>query len=177
MPRPGLLRLATGLTAETVYRIGRGAFNHCKGTAERGFLKVQRRFIMTTRFRSFAAAIGVLAVAAAGLTVSGAAQARSDVGWSIGLSAPGVGVAVGNAPHYYAPQPVYVQPAPIYSQPAPIYYAPQPVYVQPRPVYIQAPPVYVAPRPIYVQPGYGWRHGGPNWRDGRRDGHRGDWRR
>ena len=133
---------------------------------------------MTTRFRSLKAVIGVLAVAAAGLTVSGAAQARSDVGWSIGLSAPGVGVAVGNGGHYYAPQPVYVQPAPIYSQPAPVYYAPQPVYVQPRPVYIQAPPVYVAPRPIYVQPGYGWHRGGPHWRgDGRRDGHRGDWRR
>lgn len=128
---------------------------------------------MTSRFRSFAA---VLAVAAAGLAASGAAQARGDVGFSIGLSAPGVGVVVGNNHGYYAPQPVYVQPAPIYSQPRPIYYAPQPVYVQPRPVYIQAPPVYVTPRPVYVQPGYGY---GPGWRHGphhRRD-HRGDWRR
>ncbi|MDB5850034.1 MAG: hypothetical protein JWP29_3786 [Rhodoferax sp.] len=130
----------------------------------------------TTRFRSFAAAAGLLALAAAGLGASGAAQARSDVGWSIGLSAPGAAVVVGNSPgygqRYYAPQPVYVQPQPVYVQPQPIYYGAQPVYVQPHPVYIQAPPVYVQPRPIWVQPGRGWNHG-PHWRGD----HRGDWRR
>jgi hypothetical protein len=146
-----------------------------------------RSFAMFSRIRSLTAAAGLLAFAAAGLTVSGAAQARGDVGFSIGLSAPGVGVVVGNGQGYYAPQPVYVQPQPVYNQPVynqpvythpqPIYYAPQPVYVQPRPVYIQAPPVYVAPRPIYVQPGYGHRHGGPRHDrgygrgDGRGDGH------
>lgn len=126
---------------------------------------------MTTNYRSLAA---VLAIAAAGLAASGAAQARSDVSWSIGLAAPGAQVVVGNAPRLYVqPQPVYVQPAPVYVQPQPVYYGAQPVYVQPRPVYVQAPPVYIAPQQVYpvqwVAPGY-YRGHGPRF-------YRPDWRR
>lgn len=131
---------------------------------------------MTSRIRSLAAGAAVLAIAAGGLAASGAAQARGDVSWSVGISAPVAGVVVGNSPGYYqpqpiyAPQPVYVQPAPVYAPPAPVYYGARPVYVQPRPVYIQAPPVYVAPRPVWVPPGHRWgHHGGPHYRN--------DWRR
>lgn len=108
------------------------------------------------------------ALAVAGATVSGTAQAGGNVYWSIGIDAPlgggaSVGTVISNAPAY-GPAPVYVQPAPlyvpppVYVQPAPVIYAPpvyvapRPVYVQPRPVYVQPRPVYVQPRPVYVQP-------------------------
>jgi hypothetical protein len=69
--------------------------------------------------------------AACALGLAGAAQARSDVAWSVGVAVPGMVIGATNAPPvYYAPQPVYVQP--------------QPVYVAPRPVYVGA-PYYVAP--------------------------------
>jgi hypothetical protein len=101
------------------------------------------------------------ALAVAGATVSGTAQAGGNVYWSIGIDAPlggggSIGTVISNAPAYRA-APVYVQPAPvylpppIYVQPAPVVYAP-PVYVAPRPVYVQSRPVYVQPRPVYVQP-------------------------
>jgi hypothetical protein len=83
------------------------------------------------------------------LVAASAAQARSDVYFSIGVQAP------------YE----YVQPAPVYVQPAPVYVQPQPVYVQPQPVYVQ-------PQPVYGQryDSYGWqRHRGP-WGDSDRDG-------
>jgi PXPV repeat (3 copies) len=114
------------------------------------------------------AAAGALAIAAMGATT--AAQARSDVFWSVGISSPGVQLGVANAPviqHYpqpvyVQPQPVYVQPAPVYAQPAPIYYRPAPIYVQPAPVYYQQAPVYragyVLPVPVY-RPGFGHGHG------------------
>lgn len=76
-------------------------------------------------------------------TLAGAAQARDNVYWSIGIdAAPGVSVGVGNH------RPVYVAPAPVYVAPAPIYVAPRPVYVAP-PVY------YVQPAPVYYGQGYG----------------------
>jgi hypothetical protein len=56
---------------------------------------------------------------------AGAAQARTDVQWSVTIGAP----------VYAVPGPVYYEPAPVYYQPAPVYYQPAPVYVQPRPVY------------------------------------------
>lgn len=73
------------------------------------------------------------AVGLAALAAVPAAQARSDVYFSIGVQAP------------YG----YVQPAPVYVQPAPVYVQPQPVYVQPE-------PVYVYPQNQYY--GYGHRH-------------------
>jgi hypothetical protein len=74
-----------------------------------------------TRFLATAA----LALGAFGAAT--AAQARSDVYFSIGVQgAPGF---------YVEPAPVYVQPRPVYVQP-PVYYAPAEVYVNPgRPVY------------------------------------------
>jgi PXPV repeat (3 copies) len=106
------------------------------------------------------AAAGALALAALGTTT--AAQARSDVFWSVGISSPGVQLGVGNAPVYQhfpqpvyvQPQPVYVQPAPVYSRPAPIYYRPAPVFVQPAPVYVRPAPVYRAGYVVPVHPGY-----------------------
>lgn len=100
-----------------------------------------------------AGAAATLAVAALGF--AGAAQARDNVFWSVGVGSPGVELNVGNAPQVYLqPQPIYVQPQPIYVQPAPVYY-PRPVYVQPQQVYVQPAPVY---------------YGRPAWR-GRRDGY------
>jgi hypothetical protein len=85
------------------------------------------------------------AVGLAALAAVPAAQARSDVHFSIGFSAP-----IG-----------YVQPAPVYVQP-------QPVYVQPAPVYVQPAPVYVYPHHGY----HGQRHHGRRgaWGDADRDG-------
>lgn len=75
-------------------------------------------------------------VALAALGAAGAAQARGDVYWSVGVhAAPGVTIGVGNA------RPVYYAPAPVYVAPAPVYYAPQPVY-------------YVRPAPVYYSTGY-----------------------
>lgn len=92
-----------------------------------------------------------LAVAAFGF--AGAAQARDNVSFSVGIGVPGVQVGVTNAYPVYQ-QPVYVQPAPVYVQPRPVYV--------PRPVYYGPQPVYYAPQPVYVRPGrhHGHRHGG-----------------
>jgi PXPV repeat (3 copies) len=114
------------------------------------FCPVKEKFMKTSlkasRALVMAGAAATLAVAALGF--AGAAQARDNVSWSVGVGAPGVDVNVGNM------QPVFVQPQPVYVQPAPVYY-PRPVYVQPRPVYVQPAPVY---------------YGRPGWR-GRRDGY------
>ncbi len=88
-------------------------------------------------------AIGLLATGALGL--SGAAQARGGVYWSIGVGSPGISVGVANAPPvYYAPPPVYVQPAPVYLRPRPVYVTPPAYYAPPRVVYRPA-PVYYGP--------------------------------
>jgi hypothetical protein len=105
--------------------------------------------------RSLAVA-GALAVAALGF--AGAAQARDNVSFSVGIGVPGVQVGVTNAYPVYT-QPVYVQPAPVYYQPRPVYYQPAPVYYQPRPVYYQARPIYVRPAPVYYGHPHGPRHG------------------
>lgn len=99
-------------------------------------------------FRRFLA-LGFLGAMALG--ASSVAQARDNVHWSIGVGAPGISVGVGNAPHYYAPQPVYVQPAPVYVAPRPVYVAPPPVYYQPGVVY--------GPAPVYYEPPRYRRHG------------------
>jgi hypothetical protein len=117
-------------------------------------MKTSRKFISL-------AATGALALAALGM--SGAAQARDHVAWSIGIGVPGVALGVGNAPVYYQ-QPVYQQP--IYAPQPTVYYSQPPViYQQPPVVYAPAPyyrTVYVAPPVIYR----GW--GGPHYH-----GHRG----
>ena len=66
------------------------------------------------------------AIAIGALASASAAQARSDVVFSIGLNAP-----IG----YVQPAPVYVQPQSVYYQPQPVYYEQAPVYYQPQPVY------------------------------------------
>ena len=109
--------------------------------------------IKATRSVVLAGATATLALAA--LSFAGAAQARDDVSFSVGIGVPGVSVGVTNAYPVYAPQPVYVQPAPVYYQPAPVYYQPRPVFVQPQ-------PVYVAPQPVF----YGRPHGWHGHRDG-----------
>lgn len=118
--------------------------------------------IKTNRSVATAGAAAALAVAALGF--AGAAQARDDVFWSVGVGSPGVSVNVGNAYPVYTPAPVYVQPAPVYYQPAPVYYQPAPVYVRPAPVFVQPRPYYYGPpQVVYVQPGkrHGWhkKHG------------------
>ena len=75
-------------------------------------------------------AAATLAIAALGAT--SAAQARSDVYFSVALQGA----------------PVYVEPAPVYVQPQPVYVQPRPIYVQPRPVYVQ-PPEFAAPAQVY----------------------------
>lgn len=124
--------------------------------------------IKTNRTVAMAGATAALAVAALGF--AGAAQARDDVYWSVGVGSPGVSVNVGNAyPVYTQPAPVYVQPAPVYYQPAPVYVRPAPVFVQPRPYY------YGPPQVVYVQPGnrHGWhkKHGHDRDDDGYRGGY------
>jgi hypothetical protein len=68
------------------------------------------------RSRLFAAG----AIALGLLGAASAAQARTDVYFSLGV------------PVYTAPAPVYVQPQPVYVDPAPAYVAPAPIFVRPR---------------------------------------------
>ena len=152
--------------------------------------KYMTQSLTKQRTKFGAVAAGALALAAIGF--AGAAQARDNVSFSIGVGVPGVQVGVSNAyPVYTRPQPVYVQPQPVYVQPRPVYVQPQPVYVQTRPVYVQPAPVYVQPRPVYYnapqiyvapQPVYrgGHRYINRNWGNGNnyyvqpgRDGHHG----
>ena len=89
-------------------------------------------------------------LAVAAFSFAGAAQARDNVAFSVGIGVPVVQVGVSNAyPVYTQQQPVYVQQAPIYVQPAP-------VYVQPRTVYYNT-----YGQPVY----YEHRHHG-HWRGG-----------
>ena len=103
--------------------------------------------------RSVVMASAAATLALAATSFAGAAHARDNVFWSVGVGSPGVEVNVGNAqPVYVQPQPVYVQPAPFYVQPAPVYY-PRPVYVQPQPVVVYNGWNHPGHR------GHGWRHG------------------
>ncbi len=111
--------------------------------------------IKASRSTALAGVAATLAVAAMGF--AGAAQARDDVSFSIGIGVPGVQIGVSNAYPVYQ-QPVYVQPAPVYHAPAPVYY-PRPVYVRPAPVYYAPAPVYYAPAPVYYGPRHGHKHG------------------
>lgn len=118
--------------------------------------------------RSALVAGAMATLAVIGMGFAGAAQARDNVSWSVGVGVPGAVVNVGNGgqvyqqPVYMQPQPVYVQPAPVYYQQRPVYVQPAPVYYQPRPVYMQRAPVYVVPQPVYYgrSKHHGKRHGG-----------------
>ena len=118
--------------------------------------KTFTRSVSSTRTLLMAGAAAVVSVAAQGFSTG--AQARSDINFSVGVSAPGVVVGVSNAYPVYT-SPVYgYQPQPVYVQPPPVYYQPRPVY-RPRPVYVQA-PVYVGPPPVYYRGGPHYRHPG-----------------
>jgi len=116
--------------------------------------KFMKTAIKANRSVVVAGAAATLAIAAMGF--AGAAQARDDVFWSVGVGTPGVSLNVGNA------GPVYVQPAPVYYQPQPVYVQPAPVYYQPQPVFVRPAPMYVQPQPVYYGRPHGWnrRHGG-----------------
>ena len=85
----------------------------------------------------------VLAIAAvAGVLVAGAAQAGSNIQWSIGINAPPVATVISNGygygygDGYHAPAPVYAYPPAVVYSPAPrAYYPPQVVYERPVPIY------------------------------------------
>jgi hypothetical protein len=91
----------------------------------------------------------VAALVLGSLGVAQAAQAHTDVVFSIGVQAPA-----------YGPQPYAVVPQPVYAPAQPVYVAPQ--------------PVYTAPVGIYAGPGYAqWRR--EQWR--REEWRREQWRR
>lgn len=159
------LRLATFFTVHAVGAYDCSAFNKHMGSLRPFKEKLMKTAIKSTRSVILAGAAAALALAAMGF--AGAAQARENVFWSVGVSTPGVGVNVGNVGSVYVqPQPVYIQPQPVYVEPAPVYYQPAPVYYQPRPVYVQPAPVY------YGRP-YGWnrRHEGGRYVQGPRRGY------
>ena len=91
-------------------------------------------------------AAAVLATAALG--AAPAAQAHTEVYFSVGV--PGL--------------PVYVEPAPTYFRPAPVYFAPRPVYT--------LPPTYVYQRPWQQSNGYEFERE-QAWR--RAEWHRREW--
>ncbi len=98
--------------------------------------------------------LALVAATAAGTLAAGVAHARSDVYWSIDISAPGypvgVGVNLSNAPRVVAyPAPVVVAPPRGVYGPPQVVYAPPPVVYAPHPVYVAAPPVFYGP-PVYV---------------------------
>jgi|SoiMethySBSTD1v2_1073268.scaffolds.fasta_scaffold221351_3 hypothetical protein len=109
------------------------------------------RRTLTTAALAAAAVVGTLAAPAA--------QA-GNVGWSVSIGAPGIGVTVGQpygygyAPAYYGPRAVYAPYRPYYGYRP--YYPPVPYVapvVVPAPYY--APRVaYVAPRPVPYRPYY-----------------------
>ena len=92
--------------------------------------------------------VGVAAVLLASVGLTGAAQARDNVQFSVQIGSPGYSPVYSPGYGY----PVYSQPQVVYSQPQVVYVQPRPVYIQPAPVYYQGPPVYVAPQ--VVQYGY-----------------------
>jgi hypothetical protein len=110
---------------------------------------------MQIRTSSLFSKAAAMALGLAALVAAGAAQARDNVYWSVGVNAaPGVSVGVGNtrpvvvnqAPVYVQAQPVYVQPQPVW-QPTTIYSVPPVQYTQPAVVY----PAGAIVQPVVVQ--------------------------
>ena len=104
-------------------------------------------------------------LAAGTLGVTGVAQARSDVYWSVGVGSPGVAIGVGNLP------------PPVYVAPQPVYVAPPPVYMRPRPVYVAPPPAYYAPPHVVYRPAprQYWGDGHHHYKHRRHHRHGRDW--
>lgn len=123
-------------------------------------LQLQRFSFLTSPAARIAA---LVTVGLAALAAAGAAQAGSNVYWSVGVAAPGIQVGVASAPPVVAAAPVFVQPAPVWVQPAPVVVQPAPVWVQPAPVVYRAPRV-VVPAPVVYRPvPRGWvRHHHPH---------------
>lgn len=111
------------------------------------------RSVSSSRPLLMVSAATVLTVAALGF--SSGAHARGEMGFSVGVSTPGVVIGVSNA------YPVYT--APVYD------YHQQPAY-RPHPVYVQA-PIYVAPPPVYYRGGHHYRDDDNGHRGYRSDGH------
>ena len=103
-----------------------------------------------TKANRSAVLAGAATLAIAAMGFAGAAQARDNVYWSVGVGTPGAVVNVGNVGSVYQ-QPVYVQQQPVYVEPAPVYYQPRPVFVRPAPVYYAPQPVYYEPQPVYYE--------------------------
>ncbi len=120
--------------------------------------------------RTWARGLAVLALAAGAWALSGTAQARDNIHWSIGINSPGVSVGVSNAPAVVYGYPSYGYP---------VYYEPRPVVVYPRPVVVHPRPVVVHSYgyPVYRHPGHShWKgHGHRKHGHGHHRGHRG-WR-
>lgn len=105
---------------------------------------------------SIAGVAATLALVALGFC--GAANARDNIAFSVGVGLPSLQVGNMNAyPVYNQSQPLYAQSQPVYVQPAPVY-APRPVYYGQSAYHGQ--PVYVAPQPIYYARPHHRRHGG-----------------
>ena len=108
----------------------------------------------------------VLAIAAvAGVLAAGAAQAGSNIQWSIGINAPPVATVISNGGYgYYAPAPVYAYPPEVVYSPAPRAYYP------PEVVYSPAPRAYYPPQVVYERPVPIYYHGQRRMSDRDRDG-------
>ncbi|MDP3618438.1 MAG: hypothetical protein Q8R63_01470 [Ramlibacter sp.] len=108
------------------------------------------------KINSFVKAAAVALVVAG---AAGAANARSNVYFSVGANiAPGVVIGASNG--YYPPvYPGYAQP--VYSVPAPVYYAP--TYYAPS-YYVRPAPVIYGPPRYYHRPHRVIRHYGPRYR-------------
>lgn len=92
--------------------------------------------------------LGAVTFLLLGTLAASGAQARTDIGISLGVPLPGVVVSPGyQVAPAYGPPPVYYEPPPIY-RPPPVYYEPRPVYRPP--VYFQPPPVQYVPAPGFV---------------------------
>jgi hypothetical protein len=124
--------------------------------------------MQASRSTSFFPKAAALALGLAGLAATGAAHARDNVHWSVGINAaPGVVVGVGNTRPVIVQQPVYVQPQPVYVQPQPVYVQPQTIYSVPPVQYTQ--PQVIYPAGAFVQPVVVQRV--PIYRGGHHHGH------
>ncbi len=116
--------------------------------------------------RTWARALAVVSLAAGAWALSGTAQARDNIHWSIGINSPGVAVGVSNAPTVVYSYPSYGYP--VYHEPRPVVVYPRPVVVHPRPVVVHSYPVYVQPQPYW-----NGHRGHKHWHKKHHRGHRG----